>query len=185
MSNIIKWKGKTFNELSLIIKKNSNTNESLPNTLLPNPVILPRSELPVDSCTNYIIKEVEYTDYTTPSVAIKRIRSAGMNTEKTKFIDNTKLARPYYSSTPQYINGTIHKDCNIIKLNNPQFSQQGGVSYSNYVLRKHFDTIETSNILTGDTFTVPYIYAETIKYAHGDAKYSPFCQRGSCFHTKV
>jgi hypothetical protein len=98
---------------------------------------------------------------------IKKIRSSGMNTEKPTFISNSKIGTKYYTDKSQHINSINHKH-NIYNPNNEQFSQQGGVSYSNYILRKKFDINRINNEITCATYNLPLCYAETIKNTIGD-----------------
>lgn len=128
-------------------------------------------------CDNNIIIQKEYNVYpnimlkdnitdTTIINSIRRIRSSGMNIEKPIFVSNTKIATKYYTNKCQYLNSTINND--IYNPNNPQFSQQGAVSNSNYILRKTFDTNRNNNKITSATYRLPLLYAETIKNNIGD-----------------
>ena len=90
-----------------------------------------------------------------------------MNNEKPIFISDSKIATKYYTNDLQYLNAVIN-DCNIYKPNNAQFSQQGAVSYSNYILRKTNDINRINNKITCATYKLPLSYCETVKNVIGD-----------------
>jgi hypothetical protein len=100
--------------------------------------------------------------------SIKRVRSSGMNPEKPVFISNTKIGTKYYTNKQQYIDSTINNKCIIYNPNNQQFSQQGAVSYSNYILRKSYDVNRINNEITSATYMLPLAYAQTIKQNIGN-----------------
>lgn len=212
--NLIKWKGKTYNEIIPIIKCNNNNNLSLQNTFLPNPCKIYRYELPnfdninvnnerisskiydsPGSTTRYsnildnycntplynnLIIQKDYNVYSSNNIPIKnnitnsiihnsirRLRSSGMNNEKPLFISNTQISTNYYNNQCQYLNNTL-QNCNIYNPNNIQFSQQGAVSCSNYILRKNFDTNYYNNKITSSIYKLPILYADNIKNNIGD-----------------
>jgi hypothetical protein len=120
---------------------------------------------PYDAPTDTTLKgEI---DDTTIINSIRRVRSSGMNNEKPVFISNVKIGTRYYINQPQFMKSTVD-NCNIYNPNNGQFSQQGAVSYSNYILRKNFDINRANNEITSATYSLPLLYAETIKNAVGD-----------------
>lgn len=211
----IKWKGRTYNEIIAIIKRNKNENLSIQNAFLPNPCKIYRYNLPFneippnagpnvghertsmripsespgftnhyyadDSNCNPTFLQVPYNPSSNAQSnaetlkgkcnivdTIRRIRSAGMNREKPVFVSNTKMENPYSINNKQHLDATVNRGCATYKPNNAQFSQQGGVSYSNYILRKSFDINRANNAITSATYSLPISYAETIKMAVGD-----------------
>lgn len=203
---MISWKGKTYNEITAILQKNKNQNESVENTFLPNPCKIYRRsfnlpsndessgtansgnerilqstfDIPAASfrtintqtqCNNIILQKAYnptvLQNDTIISDSIRRVRSAGMNNEKPVFVSNSKITSPYFNSNIQYLDATVVKDC-IFNPNNPQFSQQGAVSYGAYILRKNNDICRINNALTERAFDAPLLYAENIKYIIGD-----------------
>lgn len=219
--NPIKWKGRTYNEIVSIFKRNKNKNVSTQNTFLPNPCKIYRRELPIitysfsdlqtnsgnDSTTlqqietpgstiRYLSTLGDYCDNSPPLSnswaiqkpysspidttlkecdtnntiinSIRRVRSCGMNPEKPTFVSTSKISTKYYTNECQYLKSTFNDNCTIYNPNNQQFSQQGAVSYSNYVLRKNFDINRANNQITSATYNVPLLYAESIKNAIGD-----------------
>jgi hypothetical protein len=100
--------------------------------------------------------------------SLRLVRSAGMNRETPRFVSSSKMKGGYYANNAQYLQGTIGKECVIYNPNNQQFAQQGGVSYSNYILRKNYDINSANNSITSATYSVPLLYAQSIKMAVGD-----------------
>jgi hypothetical protein len=100
--------------------------------------------------------------------SLRLVRSAGMNSETPQFVSSSKMKGGYYANNAQYLMSTAGKECTIYNPNNAQFAQQGAVSYSNYILRKTYDINSANNAITSATYSVPLLYAESIKMAVGD-----------------
>jgi hypothetical protein len=143
-----------------------------------NEILHGTSQTSTNTCNNLII-QTEYLapsdttlkgDITNSTVnnSIRRVRSSGMNNEKPVFISNTKIGTKYYTNETQYLKSISTDKCTIYNPNNTQFSQQGAVSNSNYILRKSFDINRTNNDITTATYLLPLSYAETIKNNIGD-----------------
>jgi hypothetical protein len=101
--------------------------------------------------------------------SLRRVRSSGMNPEKPIFISDTQIGTTYYTYGNQYLNSTFDtRECLINAPNNPQFSCQGAVSYSNYIVRKQYETNTDNNAITAATYKLQILYAESVKNAVGD-----------------
>jgi hypothetical protein len=202
-TNIIQWKGRTYNEIVPSIRRNTNTNASTQNTFLPNPCKIYRREIPFNVGETYggtgrnpvTIIELEQPGYrnyhigdttTTTTICdanvqtelpltqkecvanvLRKVRSAGMNPERPVFVSNTAITTKYYTSGCQYLKAKDAK-CDIDVPNNGQFNCQGATTYSNYILRKQYDTNLANWAITAATFKTPILYAESIKSAIGD-----------------
>ena len=100
--------------------------------------------------------------------SLRRIRSAGMNPERQLFISDTKIGTTYYTNCSQYLKSSVDSQCQKTAYSNAQFSCQGAVSYSNYIVRKQYDTNRDNNAITAATYKSPILYAQTLKGVVGD-----------------
>ena len=196
-TNIVQWKGRTFNEIVPSIRRNQNSNASAQNTFAANPCKIYRREMPGGGgCSGrnpvtimgleqpaYRNHHVGWGDDDADNVqteipltqkgnyvanALRKVRSAGMNPERPAFVSNTEVATKYYTSSYQFLKAKDAK-CDVnTTVNNGQFGCQGAVSYSNYIARKQYDTNLANWAITAATFGTPFLYAESIKTAIGD-----------------